>query len=87
MWTVSTTKGMPLFQVSEKLGHPLLPVSNFVGTVYPATATSTPRWAHSPLARPLALREVSIMRHDNPSETSLVRSETPDHRVMLKALG
>ena len=52
-----------------------------------ATATSTSRWVHFPLARNLALREVPIMRHDNLSETSLVRVETPDHRVMLKALG
>ena len=53
----------------------------------PAAATSTSRWAHYTLARNLALREVSIMRHDNPHEASLVRVETPDHRVMLKALG
>ena len=53
----------------------------------PATATSTSRWAHSPLARPLALREVSIMRHDNLSETSLVRDETPKFPCYVKALG
>ena len=31
----------------------------------PATATSTSRWVHFPLARNLALREVPIMRHDD----------------------
>jgi hypothetical protein len=67
------------------LVHASLPI--FIGRPPVPPPPPAPRAGHTPASPGIWLcAEVSIMRHDNHSETSLVRGETPGHRVMLKAL-